>query len=141
MPSSSVSCRVGQGVGEAGEVVAFIAFALHRHGGGQAQHIEEHLGQVVVDVLHLARRQHAKVELRDAGCVAQRVGAGRHEQVARVVFQRGDVAEGVGVAFRQIEVLRRVRCKAGDAGADPVLAGKLGGRKRCKARSESAPLR
>ena len=63
-----------------------------------------------------------------AGRVAQRVGAGRDEQVARVVFQRGDVAEGIGVALRQIEVLRRIGREAGDAGADPVLAGQLGGR-------------
>ena len=58
------------------------------------------------------------------------------EQVARVVFQRGDVAEGVGVALRQIEVLRRIRRKAGDAGADPVLAGQLGGRQGAKRASE-----
>ena len=50
------------------------------------------------------------------------------EQVARVVFQRGDVAEGIGVALRQIEVLRRIGGKAGDAGADPVLAGQFGRR-------------
>ena len=55
--------RVGQCIGEASEIVAFRPFTLHRHGGGQAQHIEEHFGQVVVDVLHLARRQHAEVEI------------------------------------------------------------------------------
>ena len=60
-----------------------------------------------------------------------------HEQVARVVFQRGDVTEGIGVAFRQIEVLRRIGRKAGDAGADPVLACELSGRSGCKARNES----
>ncbi len=61
--------------------------------------------------------------MRDAGGIAHRVGAGCYEQVTRVVFQGGDVAEGVGVAFRQVEVLRRIRRKAGDARADPVLTG------------------
>ncbi len=73
------SSGVGQGVGEAGQVVAFTAFPLHRHGGGQAQHVEEHLGQVVVDVLYLVRLQNAKIELCDAGGVAHRVGARRDE--------------------------------------------------------------
>ena len=77
-----------------------------------------------------------KVELRYAGGIVHRVSAGHHKQVVRVVCQRGEVVEGVGVTFRQVEMLRGIRRKAGDAGADPVLARQFGRRYPGKTRGE-----
>src|SRR4051794_14933622 len=52
--------------------------------------------------------------------------------VFAIVFERGDVAERVGVTFWQIEVLRGIRRKAGNAGANPVLARQIGSRQALK---------
>src|SRR5215213_3339839 len=54
--------------------------------------------------------------------IAERVRAGLNEEVVfAVIGQRGDVVKGVGISFRQVELLRGARRKARDAGTHPVL--------------------
>ena len=92
------------------QVVDFGAFAHHRHRSGHTQNIEAHCRKVVVGIFHLAWGQHAKVELGHLCAVAQRVGAGLDVvEVGPVIFQRCDIAEGIGVTFGQIEVLCGIR--------------------------------
>ena len=62
--------HIGWRVVEASQVVAFRSFAFHRHRSEEAENVEIHFRQVVIDVLHLARGQHAVVELRDTGAIA-----------------------------------------------------------------------
>src|SRR5215203_6450066 len=53
--------------------------------------------------------------------IAERIRAALNEEVVfAVIGQLGDVVKGVGIFFRQVEVLCSVRRKARDAGTHPV---------------------
>ncbi len=65
--------RIGKRIVVPAEVVALVSFSLQRHGDHPPECVEAHFGMVHVDVLEFCRREHAVVEPRYAGGVAQRI--------------------------------------------------------------------
>ena len=54
------------------------------------------------------------------------IGGRDDEQIACVIVECRGLAERIGVALRQVEMLARVRREAGNARADPILAVTVG---------------
>ena len=117
--------RIAQRKAEAIEVVGLPCplhlLPLHGHGHHHAKQVVGHLGVIAVGIHQFDRRQHPEIEARHCGGIVAGVLAFGDVEIEWVVTKRGGVAEGVGVALGQIEVLMGIGGEPGDTRTQPVV--------------------